>query len=101
MTIAANAQAAHDALTYPARGNFADEDSHTAAWKEYHFVLVPAIEKEFCQALAAEHLPAVPTEVSDKVFSLAWDQGSSSGYSEVENYYLDFAELATLAYSAK
>lgn len=42
----------------------------------------------------------VPRAVADKVYSLAWEHGHSSGYSEVENYYQDFAELARVAYEA-
>lgn len=94
MTIAETAKAAYDALTYPDRKNFANDADHAAAWHEYRFVQVPAVEKTFKEALAAEYLPAeTPTEVADKVFALAWEHGHSSGYSEVESYYIDFAEL--------
>lgn len=30
-----------------------------------------------------------------KLWSLAWDYGHSSGFSEIENYYREFAELLT------
>ncbi len=40
----------------------------------------------------------VPREVAESVYSLAWSHGHASGYSEVENYYQDFAELARKAY---
>jgi len=28
-----------------------------------------------------------------KAFGLAWEHGHSDGYSEVENYFMDFVEL--------
>lgn len=40
----------------------------------------------------------VPRSVSDRAYSLAWEHGHSSGYSQVENYFQDFAELARVAY---
>jgi hypothetical protein len=48
----------------------------------------------------AEHAEpfGVPRSVSDKAYALAWEHGHSSGYSEVENYFQDFAELARVAY---
>lgn len=34
--------------------------------------------------------------VRDKLWSMAWDQGHSSGYAEVEIYYADLAKLVLL-----
>lgn len=42
----------------------------------------------------------VPRAVADKVYSLAYEHGHASGYSDIENYYQDFAELARVAYEA-
>ncbi len=35
----------------------------------------------------------IPKDKQDKVWSYAWQQGHSSGYSEVYNYLLDLVEL--------
>lgn len=43
--------------------------------------------------LAAEHLPGVPHEVTDKVFSKAYELGHSGGDSEIESWYIELAEL--------
>lgn len=40
----------------------------------------------------------VPWNVADKVYAMAWENGHSSGYDEVEGLYQDFAELARVAY---
>lgn len=40
----------------------------------------------------------VPRSVSDKAYALAWEHGHASGYSEVESYFQDFADLAHVAY---
>lgn len=40
----------------------------------------------------------VPRAVADKVYSLAYTHGHSSGLADIENYYQDFAELARVAY---
>jgi hypothetical protein len=52
-----------------------------------------AIEKEFEQALADTYLPNQNLEIQAKVWEMAWVEGHSSGYSDVENYYVQFADL--------
>lgn len=54
-----------------------------------------ALVKQWEEWLADEYLTDVPKEVHKTVFQLAWQQGHSSGYHEVQNYYADFAEIAT------
>lgn len=50
---------------------------------------------------AHAHLDAdMPRSVAEAVFSLAWEHGHPSGWSEVENYYGEFATLANLAFKA-
>lgn len=57
--------------------------------------------RDHAAAMAAEHLaPGTPTVVADAVFSLAWEHGHSSGWSEIENFYIDFAALANIAFKA-
>jgi hypothetical protein len=48
--------------------------------------------------LASEYLPDLPEHVADRTFALAWEHGHASGESEVENYYIDFADLAVTAF---
>jgi hypothetical protein len=55
---------------------------------------------DLADMLAAEYASGMPASVSDHIFRLAWEHGHSSGDSEVESYYIDFADLATSAYYA-
>lgn len=48
--------------------------------------------------LAAEYLPGLPNLVADRTFALAWEHGHAHGVSEVESYYVDFADLAVTAF---
>ena len=48
--------------------------------------------------LADEYLPDLPKHVADRTFALAWEHGHASGESDVENYYIDFADLAVTAF---
>lgn len=54
---------------------------------------VTAVDKEFKAALAKEYLPDYPEAATNHVWNMAWDMGHASGYSEVENYYMDLAIL--------
>ena len=47
--------------------------------------------------LADEYLPDMPKHVADRTFAMAWEHGHSSGESEIESYYIDFADLAVTA----
>ena len=42
----------------------------------------------------------IPANVAGAIYNLAYEHGHASGYSEVENYYGDFAEVARLAFAA-
>jgi len=59
-----------------------------------------AEEKAHQDRMHAEYAEpfGIPRAVSGKVYSLAWEHGHASGYSEVENYFQDFAGLAQTAY---
>ena len=50
--------------------------------------------------LAADYAPSLPEPVSDRVFALAWEEGHANGEGEVENCYIDLADLAGDAYRA-
>lgn len=45
-------------------------------------------------------LSKLPDHLSDLVFNLAWEQGSSSGYHSVEGYYEEYAILCKQSYDA-
>lgn len=62
-----------------------------------HAQLHNSVLSAFAAALAEEYGTGNPV-VDDKVYSLAWEDGHSSGVSEVENHYLDYAELAQIAF---
>lgn len=51
-------------------------------------------------SLVATYAADLPTIVSDRAFSLAWEHGHSAGEGEVELYFVDFADLAGDAYRA-
>lgn len=56
-----------------------------------------AIKDEFKAALSREYGTEIQ-EIDDRIYGHAWDEGHSSGLSDVENYYEDYAELASFAY---
>jgi len=93
-----------NAIVYPTVEDYPDRADLAAAmffYREAH----RAMNQEFADALAHEYLgetvgPARLEAVAAPVFHAAWDHGHSSGYNEVENYYIDFAEIATVAYAA-
>ena len=51
-------------------------------------------------ALAADYAADLPKSVSDRAFSLAWEHGHANGEGDIENYFIDFADLAGDAYRA-
>jgi hypothetical protein len=60
-----------------------------------------AIERRgVANRLATEYLPDLPAEVADHVFGLAYEQGHSSGWTEVEHYYAEIAPVVVAAFSA-
>ena len=62
------------------------------------------LNREFAAELADEYLGEISETrrpaIAERVFRLAWDDGHSSGYYEVENRYMDLADLALAVYSA-
>lgn len=50
--------------------------------------------------LAADYAADLPKTVTDRVFSLAWDQGHAYGKGEVEAFYIDVVDIAGDAYRA-
>jgi hypothetical protein len=57
------------------------------------------ILKTFAEGLAKEY--GMGHEAVDaKVYSMAWEAGHSGGLSEVENHYMDYADLAEFAFAA-
>lgn len=64
------------------------------------------ITLRFLQALAAEYLdlsaltPEAATTVASATYSYAWAQGHSAGLSDVENVYIDVADLVNTAVNA-
>ena len=51
------------------------------------------VQAEFAEELRQEYLPDLPTEAADHVFARAWSDGHGSGYYEVENQYMDLADM--------
>lgn len=45
------------------------------------------IKESFAADLAAEYMPYMPKAVTDLVFSRAWEEGHSAGYSSVAGEY--------------
>lgn len=65
---------------------------------------IAELRQEFADALAHEHLgeivaPAHLETVAAPVFRVAYENGHSNGYSEIENEYIELAELAATAYT--
>lgn len=58
------------------------------------------IRGDFAKDLAEEYLPDVADNYSEQipkaVFAKAWEQGHASGFSDVENHYIDLADLVNL-----
>jgi hypothetical protein len=53
------------------------------------------IRDAFCIDLAFENLRDFPTSITDRVFSMAWEDEHSAGYGGVESRYEDLAEFVT------
>lgn len=52
---------------------------------------------EFATEYGIDHLPR---EVVDLVWNLAWQEGHSSGYGQVEHYYGEYAPMVLAAFEA-
>lgn len=92
-----------DAIPYPNRADYAERAEHTEAYGVYGAAHAE-INRAFGVALADEYLSEISETrrpaVAERVFRLAWEDGHSSGYYEVENRYMDLADLALAVYSA-
>jgi hypothetical protein len=84
------AREAIQALDYPGRGRSPEAMAAYAEYQAQH----AAIEAEWREYLRAEYAPDLAPSVESSLFSLAWEHGHASGYSDVENYYQDFAHFA-------
>jgi len=94
------AKAADDALIYPDGSLGRKRPEFAEALRDYR-EREREIKHQFAADLAEEHLTdQVPTEISDKVFTWAWSEGHSMGYSAVEDYYEDLADLVFAAFEA-
>ena len=90
---------ATEALGYPERG--ANTPEGRAAFVEArraHDAAEQALITEWSLWLADDNLDAnIAPEAAQLVFRQAWEQGHSSGYSEVESNYVDLAEIVNTA----
>jgi len=64
-----------------------------------HAAMQNVILAEFAAALS-EQYGTGHEAVDAKVYSQAWEDGHSGGLSEVENHYMEYAELAEFAFAA-
>ena len=95
-----NAQEASDAvnaLTYPS--GITDRDERVAAHRAYNEA-VGNITGEFKAYLADTYASGLPATVQDRIFGKSWEDGHSSGYSEIENHYIDNADFAEFVFNA-
>jgi hypothetical protein len=88
-TVALNA--AERTLTYPSHTLPTEERERLRA--EYHTAQNAMVSK-WKTWLASEHADGLPEGVQDRIYSAAWDEGHSSGYHEIEHYYIMFAGFA-------
>lgn len=88
------------AIPYP---DSTDRDERVRLRREYDAAHAE-LNGEFAAALADEYLSEISetrrAAIGERTFALAWEHGHSSGYSEIENYYMDFAGFAIAVYSA-
>lgn len=96
----ARARAASDANPYPDGSLGRKRPEYQEALRDYR-EREGQINREFAADLAREYLDrAMPTEVANAVFAMAWEDGHSEGYHSVESHYEDLARLAQAAYDA-
>lgn len=91
-----NAQQAADAvkaLPYPKSGDYDTKEEWQAARRAYQESW-GKVTQEFAEYLAATYAPWLVKQTQDMIWRKAWEDGHSSGYSEVENYYMDLASFA-------
>lgn len=92
-----------EAIPYPNRADYAERAEHTEAHGVYSAAHAE-LNRAFGVALADEYLSEISESrreaIGQRTFELAWEHGHSSGFSGVENYYMDFAGFALAVYSA-
>jgi flagellar biosynthesis/type III secretory pathway protein FliH len=74
------------ALVYPGSTN-------REAYAEYK-AAQQALENEWKLWLEDEYASQLPSALLEELYTQAWSEGHSSGYSEIENWYRTFAEFA-------
>ena len=84
-------RSAVDSIPYP--NDTADRDERNRIRTENSHA-VRALEKRWGAWLADEYASEVPAAAHDDIYRLAWEQGHSSGYGEVEYHYSEYAGLA-------
>lgn len=55
---------------------------------------ISALEQEWQVWLRDEYANGISDKAHEVAYRLAWEYGHSSGYREVENYYMDLVEIA-------
>jgi hypothetical protein len=100
MEISSAATARAAAIPYPS--TFTEEERVEA--RRVYTVQRAELQREFAAELADEYLSGIPrgrrASIAESVFRMAWEEGHSSGYGEVENRYIDFADFALQVYRA-
>lgn len=91
-----------DAIPYPDRADYADRSEHSEAMLAYRAAR-REVDKAFGVALADAYLESIAESrrqaIGEQIFPLAWENGHESGYHQVENHYIDFAEVAVKIYA--
>lgn len=90
------------AIRLPDSADFADRATYEQARGAYSDAQAE-VTQSFAAHLADEYLSDIPEDIRAAVgtltFNLAWEHGHSSGCSDVENYYIDFADFALKVYT--
>jgi hypothetical protein len=97
MLNAQEADAAIKALTYPS--GITDRDERVAADRAYNEE-VSKIGGQFRDWLANTYASSLPATVQARIWSKSWGEGHSSGFGDVENYYIDNADFAQFVFNA-
>ena len=79
----------YDAIEKAARERLKDERlGRFTAQREAKDAFKADLEKEYLDSVAI-----VSDARKQKLFDLAWEEGHTSGYGDVEHYYSEFSEL--------
>lgn len=82
-------------LTYPRPTDFNDKADWRIAQTEYR-VEEKALEQQWKAWLIEEYAFDFSEKVQEEIFRRAWDDGHSSGYHNVENYFQEYADFANM-----